>query len=134
MKLRETEICFNWSIYGKKESGWLLFPLCDSPVHGHTCVRKLGLGKLGPRQSKKGRRENEVGVSGRSHFLSLKKKKKWRYSRWSSASVTMKPSRQKLKDPAPESLIRACHRSNEYHLNCFVYWWSLDVDLICACV
>lgn len=65
------------------------------------------------------------------HFF---KKRNSRYSRCSYASMPLKPSRWKLKDSAPESLIRTCHRSNEYHLNCFVYWWSLDVDLICACV
>lgn len=68
-------------------------------------------------------------------FLKIKTKQtNTRYSRCSYASVTTKPSRRKLKDSAPESLISTCHRSNEYHLNCFVYWWSLDVDLICACV
>lgn len=104
--------------------------ICDCSIHVYTWAHSWGWRSLG--QESHAQRENEIGVSGRSHFLALKKK--WRYSRWSSASVTMKPSRQKLKDPAPESLIRACHRSNEYHLNCFVYWWSLDVDLICACV
>lgn len=79
-------------------------------------------------------RESEVGVSGSAVVFSAPFFLNWRYSHCSYASVTMKLSRQKLKDCAPESLIRTCHRSNEYHLNCFVYWWSLDVDLICACV
>jgi hypothetical protein len=59
MKLQETEICFNWSSYGKKKSEWLLFPLCDRLIHIYNCVQEPGLGKLGPRDSQEEEREKE---------------------------------------------------------------------------
>lgn len=77
MKLRETEICFNWSIYGKKKSDWLPFSFMWLPGSGRYLGPEASAGQTvterGGREREK--RENEVGVSGRSHFLSLKKKK-----------------------------------------------------------
>lgn len=43
-----------------------------------------------------------------------------RYGDGRYASAGMKQRELKECSP-PESLIRTCHRSNEYHLNCFVY-------------
>lgn len=127
MKLLENGILFNWHVcrwWGR--AGGLLERVCSAQP-GKSCKKTSAVNLC---------RERERGrcVRKRSHILGFFFSLNWRYSHCSSASVTMKPSRQKLKDSAPESLIRTCHRSNEYHLNCFVYWWSLDVDLICACV
>lgn len=61
-------------------------------------------------------------------FSELRKEMPWLWFRLNAHETQL----ARAEGPGSRSLIRACHRSNEYHLNCFVYWWSLDVDLICA--
>lgn len=45
--------------------------ICDCSIHVYTWAHSWGWRSLG--QESQAQRENEIGVSGRSHFLALKK-------------------------------------------------------------